>query len=65
MKNNILDNSYFAEEKGIKILHVKGKPREMGYQHGYMLADRIDLMINRTLLATAAYVAQQTGYGLD
>jgi hypothetical protein len=32
----------------------------MGYQHGYLLAEDISLMINRTLLATAAYVAAQT-----
>ncbi len=36
----------------------------MGYQHGYLLADKIDLMVNRTLLATAAYVAAQTGSDL-
>jgi len=53
------------EEKGIKILHIKGKPYEMGYQHGYLLANKIDLMIKRTLLATTAYVAHQTSSDLE
>lgn len=59
--SEILGKSYFKEEKGVKILHIKGKPYAMGYQHGYLLANKIDLMINRSLLATAAYVASQTG----
>ena len=37
----------------------------MGYKHGYLLADKIDLMINRTLLATVAYIAAQTGSDLE
>lgn len=60
-QDEMLKKAHFKEQKGVKILHVKGEPYEMGYQHGYLLADKIDLMINRTLLATAAYVAQQTG----
>jgi hypothetical protein len=64
-KNNILKDACFEEKKGVKILHLKGKPYEMGYQHGFLLADKIDLMINRTLLATAAFVAQQTGSDLE
>jgi hypothetical protein len=64
-KNNILNKAYFEEKNDVKILHIKGTPYEMGYQHGYLLADKIDLMIKRTLLATAAYVAQQTGSDLE
>ncbi|MCK9566686.1 MAG: C45 family peptidase [Methanothrix sp.] len=63
--NNIIKKACFEEKKGVKILHIKGDPYEIGYQHGYLLANRIDLMINRTLLATAAYVAQQTGSNLE
>lgn len=37
----------------------------MGYQHGFLLADKIDLMISRTLPATTAYVAAQTGSDLE
>ncbi len=59
--SEILGKSYFKEEKGVKILHIKGKPYDMGYQHGYLLANKIDLMVNRSLLATAAYVAAQAG----
>jgi hypothetical protein len=57
LRKSYFEKSYFEEQKGVKILHVKGKPYEMGYQHGYLLSDKIDLMVNRTLLATAAYVA--------
>ncbi|MDQ1276609.1 MAG: hypothetical protein QG610_2187 [Euryarchaeota archaeon] len=64
-KNETLKKACFDEIKGVKVLHLKGRPYEMGYQHGYLLADKIDLMVNRTLLATAAYVAAQTGSDLD
>lgn len=63
-KGEILKKAYFKEINGVKILSIKGKPYEMGYQHGYLLADKIDLMINKTLLATTAYVAAQTGSDL-
>jgi hypothetical protein len=59
--DDILGGSYFRAEKGVKVLHIKGKPYDMGYQHGYLLAKKIELMIDRSLLATAAYVAAQTG----
>lgn len=61
----ILKKARFEELKGVKILHIKGKPYEMGYQHGYLLAEKIDLMVNRTLLATTAYIAQQTSSDLE
>ena len=64
-ENEILKKACFNEIKGVKVLHLKGRPYEMGYQHGYLLADKIDLMVNSTLLATAAYVAAQTGSDLD
>ncbi len=64
-KNEVLKKAYFEEIKGVNILHIKGKPYEMGYQNGYLLADKIYLMINRTLLATTAYVVSQTGLNLE
>lgn len=64
-RNDLLGKAYFKEQKGIKILHLKGSPYEMGYQHGYLLADKIRLMITRTLPATIAFIAQQTGSDLD
>lgn len=64
-KNEILEKACFETINRVKVLYLKGKPYEMGYQHGYLLADKIDLMVNRTLLATAAYVAAQTGSDLD
>jgi hypothetical protein len=63
--NNIINGAYFEERKGIKILHLKGSAYEMGYQHGHLLAAKIELMIKRTLPATIAYVAQQTGSDLE
>jgi predicted choloylglycine hydrolase len=63
--NEVLKKAYLEEIKGVNVLHLKGKPYEMGYQHGYLLADKIDLMINRTLLATTAYIASQTGLSLE
>ena len=64
-QDEILEKARFEDENGIKILYVKGSPYEMGYQHGRLLADKIDLMVNRTLLATAAYVAAQTNSDLE
>jgi len=58
---NILNKASFSESQGVKILKIKGSSYEMGYQHGFLLADRIDKMINQTLLATTAYIAAQTG----
>lgn len=64
-EDEIMKRARFEDENGIKILYVSGSPYEMGYQHGRFLADKIDLMVNRTLLATAAYVAAQTSSDLD
>ena len=64
-RTEILRKASFEEINGVKVLRIKGKLYEMGYQHGYLLADKIDLMINRTLLATVAYVAAQTGSELE
>jgi hypothetical protein len=64
MKEEIIKGARLKQQKGIKILNIKGSPYQMGYQHGYLLAEKIGLMINRTLRATAAYVAAQTGSDL-
>lgn len=64
-QDEILKKARFDDENGIKILHIKGSPYEMGYQHGRLLADKIDLMVSRTLLATTAYVAAQTNSNLE
>ncbi len=37
----ILDQQIGAEGKGYTVLHVWGTHREMGYAHGYLLADQI------------------------
>lgn len=63
--NTIIKKSLFHEENGVKILQLKGNPYEVGYQHGYHLAEKISLMVHTTLLATEAYVSGQTGWDLD
>jgi hypothetical protein len=63
-KEKILKNASFTTRENVKILKIKGSPYEMGYQHGFLLAEKIKLMVERTLLATAAYVAAQTGENL-
>ena len=60
-QEQILEKASFTEQKGVKILKLAGTPYEIGFQHGYLLADKIDIMVNKTLLATDAYVARQTG----
>jgi len=64
-KVKLLDGARLEQQNGIRILHVHGSPYQMGYQHGYLLAEKIRLMISRTLSATAAYVAAQTGSELE
>lgn len=61
---NLLNGGSFQVVNGVKVLTIKGTPQQMGYQHGFLLAPQISLMINRTLLATTAYVAAQTGTDL-
>ena len=38
----VSNKASFEEKKGVKILHIKGNPYEIGYQHGYLLANKID-----------------------
>ena len=64
MKEKILKNASFDIQDGVNILRMKGTPFEMGYQHGYLLADKISVMINTTLQATIAYIALATGNDL-
>lgn len=64
-KQKILQKSSLEIHNGVKILKMKGTPYEMGYQHGYLLADKIDLMINTTIQATIAYISLATGNDLS
>lgn len=64
MKENILEKASFEVENGVNVLRMKGTPFEMGYQHGYLLADRISIMINTTIQATIAYISLATGNDL-
>ncbi len=64
-KENILKKGSFKIQDGVKTLYMKGTPYEMGYQHGYLLADKISVMINTTLQATIAYISMATGNDLS
>jgi hypothetical protein len=63
-QEDILKKASFDVQDGVNILKMKGSPYEMGYQHGYLLADKIAVMINTTLQATVAYIALATGNDL-
>ena len=65
MRDEVLERAVLKEVRGVKILRLAGSPYEMGYQHGRQLAEDIDLMVDTTLAATAAYVALQTGSELE
>lgn len=62
---HMLGNARVVQKNDVNILHLYGSPYQMGYQHGCLLAKEITLMIQHTLLATAAYVAAQTGTDPD
>jgi hypothetical protein len=61
IRDEILEEARLEEVRGVRVLRLAGDPYEMGYQHGRLLSAEIDLMVNTTLPATAAYVAAQTG----
>lgn len=63
-KASILQKASFGIQDGVNILRMKGTPFEMGYQHGYLLADKISVMINTTIQATIAYISLATGNDL-
>ncbi len=65
ISKDILAKASFNIIEKVPTLKIKGSPYEMGYQHGFLLADKIEIMIHETLLATTAYVAAQTGHSFD
>ncbi len=62
--NKVLQNGSLTEQNGVKIVRLQGTHYEIGYQHGYYLADKIMLMLTQTLPAAAAVIAKtlQSGY---
>ncbi len=56
---------FYEEQEEIKILHLKGKPYDMGFQHGSLLADRINDLILRALDATVAVISKSIGIDHD
>ena len=60
VKEDILEKASFEDKDGVKIFRMRGTPFEMGYQHGYLLAERISIMINTSIQATIAYIALAT-----
>lgn len=45
-------------ENGVKVVRLMGTHYEIGYQHGFLLADKIRLMIENTLPAAATVIAK-------
>lgn len=58
MKTSILSKGSLTLEQGVKTLIMKGSHYEMGYQHGYLLAEQIDIMLKQTLPAAIAVIAK-------
>ncbi len=52
---------FLEEKQGIKILHLKGKPYERGYQHGTLLKDEIFEVLTGGLTGAAAVISRRTG----
>jgi isopenicillin-N N-acyltransferase-like protein len=50
--SSLLEGAWLKESNGIFILHLKGSPYQMGYQHGRLLKDQIKILYNDYLLAT-------------
>lgn len=47
MKDSRLSEAYRLEVNGWDFVHVGGGPRQIGFQHGFLLAERIDETIKR------------------
>jgi len=57
MDNN-LENGSLRTEQGVKIVNIKGSHYQMGYQHGYLLAEPISVMLKKTQPAAVAVIAK-------
>lgn len=55
------DNGFLEMNKGIKVLHLSGKPYERGYQHGFLLAKEISEVIPDSITGAAAVIALALG----
>ncbi|OLQ93800.1 hypothetical protein BIY21_10805 [Vibrio ponticus] len=56
--DNYLNSASLREQQGIKIVRLAGTHYEMGYQHGYLLAEPISVMLNQTMPAAVAVIAK-------
>jgi len=61
----MLGKSSVTTERGVHTLKICGTPYEMGFQHGYLLAPQIYVMIHETLLALPAFLSQMTGQSFE
>lgn len=55
---DIIKKASLTTENNVKIIKLKGSHYEIGYQHGYYLANNIKQMIEHTLPAAASVVAK-------
>jgi hypothetical protein len=52
---------FLEEKQGIKVLHLRGTPYQLGYQHGVLLKDEISEVLTGGLTGAAAVIAKNTG----
>jgi hypothetical protein len=62
-KDSRLAGAYRYDKNGWVYVHLEGTPEQIGYQHGYLLADEIDDNIKATQLSLTHDTAG--GYGSD
>jgi len=43
INSEIVDGGWIEERNGVTILHISGTPYEMGYQHGFLLKEKIPI----------------------
>jgi len=61
-EDNLLAGSFRKEADGWIIVHVEGNPHQLGYQHGYLLADEI---ANKVIPNVKFYIKNVLGSDWD
>ncbi len=49
---------FYEESRGVKVLHLKGKPYEIGFQHGSLLAEKIVELVPKALDSTIGVISK-------
>ncbi len=51
-------NGFYEEFQGVKILHLKGKPYDIGFQHGALISEKIIHIVPLALDAAAGVISK-------